>query len=59
MLRTAKNVMDRTNFKLVVVDQGPVVLRVSNAIHGINCHPVNNVVVFGNACPRDSDLSGG
>ena len=31
------------------VDQGAVVLRVSNAINGVNWYSVNNVVVSNNA----------
>ena len=40
-------------------DQAPVVQKMDSAIHRINHYPEDNTIGFVNACPLDSDLSGG
>ena len=40
-------------------EQGPVVQKLDSAIHRINHYQVDNTIVFANAYPLDSDLSGG
>ena len=39
--------------------QGPVVRKVDNAINWINLYLLDSTTGFLNACPQDSDLSGG
>ena len=43
----------------VILSQAPVVQMSDTAIHRINHHPADSVIVFCNTYPLDSDLSGG
>ena len=39
--------------------QGPVVLKVDNAVQWLNLYPVDSAIDFPNTYPMDTELSGG
>ena len=41
----------------MLIKQAPVVQRLNNAIHSINCYLVNGAVRFPSSYPLDRDLS--